>query len=174
MRRSSLAVLALVGAVLITVVGTTTLVAAQSESPPTEVAAVRVVATIVDAAGRCPDDGQDRLDPVIASPERRVSCAVASDPRLSGRLVMDTQGLVGGMWNASVILQNQLGDWRGSASGYRDPDGTAVTWVMLGGLGAFAGLTAMLHIADGQAVGLLARAELKALPPPVDPTKPRS
>jgi hypothetical protein len=169
--RRPLVVLSLVGALLTGIGGVE---AAQSEPSPLEVASVRVVATIVDGTTLCPDDVGDRLDPVTASPGRRVSCVQASDPRISGRIVMDTQGLGGGMWNASVILQNGAGDWRGTASGYRDPEGTAVAWMILGGLGAFAGSTAMLRIEDGRAVGLIAPAELPGLPSPVDPARPRS
>ena len=171
--RRPVAVLSLVGAMCIAAAGTGNLVVAQSGTPAPEVAPVRVVATIVDGTTRCPDDVQDRLDPVTASPGRRVSCVQASDPRISGRIVMDTKGLGGGMWIASVILQNGVGDWSGSATGYRDTDGTAVAWVTLGGVGALAGLSAMLRIEDGRAVGLIAPAELPELPPPVDPTRPR-
>ena len=169
--RRSLAVLSLVGTML---TGIGSVVVAQSVTSSPEVASVGVVATIVDGTTHCPDDVQDGLDTVAASPGRRVSCIAASDPRISGRVVMDTQGVGGGMWIASVVLQNGAGDWRGSASGYRDPDGTAVEWMMLRGGGAFAGLSAMLRIEDGRAIGLIAPAELPELPPPVDPTKARS
>ncbi len=174
--RRQLAGLALVVVMSVPAAGTGNLVAlAQSEiTAPAGRSGPGRSATLVDATTQCPDDVQNGLDMVTASPGRRVSCVHASDSRISGRLVMDTQGVGGGMWTGGVILQNAAGDWRGSASGYRDPDGTAVAWVTLGGLGAFAGLTAMLRIEDSQAVGLVAQAELGELPPPVDPTTPRS
>jgi len=66
------------------------------------------------AAWACPDDVQDRLQPVAGRPGRWVSCLRSDDRRIAGRLVQDISETdwpdAGFSWMvASVLLQNREG-----------------------------------------------------------------